>query len=98
MGRSVGLELCPVLPYLVAQLLYPPLVLANAFLGFCHLLLLHIQLSLQLTHLQPGEVTSAMGAQAGTASPSHFPSSEQLQLRLSYSRQRLGDSSRPTSP
>lgn len=39
------------LPYLVAQLLDPPLILANALLGFRHLLLLHIQLSLQLPHL-----------------------------------------------
>lgn len=47
-----GLELCPELLYLVAQLLDPALILANALLGLCHLLLLHIQLSLQLPHLQ----------------------------------------------
>lgn len=96
--RSMGLELRPVLPYLVAQLLNPPLILANAFLGFSHLLLLHIQLSLQLTHLQAGEAISATGPQGGTASASYFLSSEQLQPRLSHSRQRLGDGSRLTSP
>lgn len=82
-AAGVGLDLCAELLYLVAQLLDLALVLANALLGLCHLLLLCIQLSLQLPHLQGAHTASALGSQASALlKPSHFPSSEKLQQRL----------------
>lgn len=99
--RLAGPELYPLLPYLVGQLLDPPLVLANALLGFSHLLLLHVQLSLQLTHLREAEASSRAAPQAGapSASPSQghatFPAAAEAEPPQAY--QSLGPAPHATA-
>lgn len=88
--RLAGPELYPLLPYLVGQLLDPPLILANALLGFSHLLLLHVQLSLQLTHLWEAAASSRAAPQTGapSASPSQghatFPAAAEAEPPQAY--------------